>query len=450
MQPTSKGTTEFTQAFINNVFVPAIDENVFSKVNPATGEFMCDVTACGPTDINTAVSAAKTCFEGPLWGKATTGKQRAVALFKMADLLCADKESFAHLETMDMGKPIRDSYGDVDWAVDIFRYYANLAIDLDRKQGTSIKIPDKEFYTMLYRDPVGVVACVTPWNYALVMAAQKIAPALAAGCTVVLKPSELAPLTSIRLAEIARKSGLPPGAFNVVPGLGLAAGQSLVEHSQIDKISFTGSVPTGIKIMHAAANKIKGVSLELGGKSAMIICADADIDSTVDWILAGIFQNSGQMCSATSRLLVHHHIHDVLVRELVERTKTLKVGDPLGPDGVNIKMGPVVSEGQRDKVLGFIDRAVKANAKLEIGGGRPHNSTAPQGGFYVEPTIFTNVTPNMEIWKEEIFGPVLSIMSYSEENEAIRLANDTPFGLAASVMSSDRAATRRIANQLRA
>eukprot|EP00123_Amoebidium_parasiticum_P004769 comp16052_c0_seq1/m.13544 comp16052_c0_seq1/g.13544 ORF comp16052_c0_seq1/g.13544 comp16052_c0_seq1/m.13544 type:complete len:424 (-) comp16052_c0_seq1:48-1319(-) len=366
----------------------------------------------------------------------------------MADIIQTEKDRLSWLETLDMGKPLSDARADVDGVASIFRYYAKLAHDLDAKQGQEIKVADGNFTTAIYREPVGVVACITPWNYPLLMSAQKVAAALAAGCSVVLKPSELAPLTSLSLGDVSTRAGLPPGALNIVPGMGVDAGQPLVEHPDVDKVSFTGSVPTGVRIMKSAADHVKGVSLELGGKSAMIVSADADLKATVDWVLVGIFQNTGQICSATSRLLVHEHVHDRLVGEIVRKAQELKVGDSLGPEGETVKVGPVVSEGQMKKILGFIERANSQGAILKAGGSRPEN--VPEGGFYVAPTVFTGVRPEMEIWREEIFGPVLAVMPYRDEDEAIRLANDTPFGLAASVMSRDRATTRRLAKRLRA
>eukprot|EP00123_Amoebidium_parasiticum_P015337 comp22910_c0_seq1/m.36246 comp22910_c0_seq1/g.36246 ORF comp22910_c0_seq1/g.36246 comp22910_c0_seq1/m.36246 type:complete len:506 (-) comp22910_c0_seq1:565-2082(-) len=448
MPVSAKPDVRFTQAFINNEFVPAASGRTFANINPSTGETICEVSACSAEDVNAAVKAARACFEGPTWGLATTGSQRADYLTKIADIIESEKDQLATLETTDMGKPLGDSQMDMDLAAGVFRYYATLAVGLDTKQGSNLPLADTNFDATLYKEPVGVVGCITPWNYPLLMAVQKVAAALAAGCTVILKPSELAPLTCLYLGDIARRAGLPAGALNVLPGLGPEAGQPLADHVDVDKLSFTGSIATGKKVMHAAAERVAGVSLELGGKSPMIVCPDADLDATLDWVLFGIFQNSGQVCSATSRLLVHKDVYESLVPRIIQKAKELKVGNPLGPDGESVKVGPIVSEGQMKKVLGYMKKGKSEGATLAVGGGRP--ADAPDGGFYVEPTVFTDVTPEMTIWKEEIFGPVLSVTSFTDLNEAVRLANDTTYGLAASIMSGDLATARKVAKKLRA
>ncbi|CAN0031366.1 unnamed protein product, partial [Ectocarpus sp. 13 AM-2016] len=340
------------------------------------------------------------------------------------------------------------------------RFYADLAEKLGSEEPEEIAVPDDSFRTRVVREPIGVIGAITPWNYPLLMAVQKVAPALAAGCTVVLKPSELAPLSCVRMATLAEAAGLPAGALNVLTGEGSPAGASLSAHRGVDKVSFTGSVPTGQKVMAAAAGGPAGVHLELGGKGAMIVFDDIeDIDATVDWICMGIFFNSGQVCSATSRLLLHSKIHDKVVAKILERAASVTVGGPLRGDDKEAEgtcMGPLVSGPQRDKVLGFISRAVDAGAKVLCGGGPPPDADAastdrkPGKGYYVSPTVLTGVKETDDAWTAEIFGPVLCVRQFEEEDEALAAANNSEFGLAASVMSADKdRRCERVARALR-
>ncbi|CAM9460686.1 unnamed protein product [Ectocarpus sp. 6 AP-2014] len=448
-----------SKLFINNKWHDAGGGATFECLNPATEELICSCANAQAEDVDKAVAAARACFEGPNWGFKSTGAQRAACLRAMGKAIEDDKDAFARLESENCGKPIKESVDDMDQAVEALRFYADLAEKLGAEEPEEIAVPDDSFRTRVVREPIGVIGAITPWNYPLLMAVQKVAPALAAGCTVVLKPSELAPLTCARMATLAEAAGLPAGALNVLTGEGSPAGASLSAHRGVDKVSFTGSVPTGQKVMAAAAGGPAGVHLELGGKGAMIVFDDIeDIDATVDWICMGIFFNSGQVCSATSRLLLHSKIHDKVVAKILERAASVTVGGPLRGDDKEAEgtcMGPLVSGPQRDKVLGFVSRAVDAGAKVLCGGGPPPDADAastdrkPGKGYYVSPTVLTGVKETDEAWTAEIFGPVLCIRQFEEEDEALAAANDSEFGLAASVMSADKDRCERVARALR-
>ncbi|CAN0270524.1 unnamed protein product [Pylaiella littoralis] len=448
------------QLFINNQWHDAGGGSTFDNSNPATEELICSCANAQPEDVDEAVAAARACFEGPEWGFKSTGPQRAACLRAMAKAIEDDKDAFARLESEDCGKPIKESVEDMDLAVECFRFYADLAEKLGAEEPEEIKISDDSFKTRVVREPIGVVGAITPWNYPLLMGVQKVAPALAAGCTIVLKPSELAPLTCVRMAALAEAAGLPAGALSVLTGEGSPAGASLSAHPGVDKVSFTGSVPTGQKVMAAAAGGPAGVHMELGGKSAMIVFDDIeDIDATVDWICVGIFFNSGQVCSATSRLLLHSNIHDEVVAKVLERAASVTVGDPLRGDDKEATgqcMGPLVSGPQKDKVLGFISRAIDEGAEVLCGGGPPPDSDAastnrkPGKGHFVSPTVLTGVKETDEAWTTEIFGPVLCVRKFHEEEEAVAAANKSEYGLAAAVMSADRERCERVARALRA
>eukprot|EP00903_Cladosiphon_okamuranus_P008338 g8021.t1 len=446
--------------FINGQWQDAGGGSTFENLNPATEELICHCPNAQAEDVDEAVAAARACFEGPDWGFKSTGAQRAACLRAMGKAIEVDKDAFARLESEDCGKPIKESLEDMDLAVEVFRFYADLAEKLGSEEPEEIKVSDDSFKTHIVREPIGVVGAITPWNYPLLMAVQKVAPALAAGCTIVLKPSELAPLTCVRMAGLAEAAGLPAGALNVLTGEGVPAGSTLSAHPGLDKVSFTGSVPTGQKVMAAAAAGPAGVHMELGGKSAMIVFDDIeDIDATVDWICVGIFFNSGQVCSATSRLLLHKNIHDKVVAKILERAGRVSVGSPLRGDkeaeGATC-MGPLVSGPQRDKVLGFVSRAVDAGAKILCGGGAPPDGDAastgrtPGKGYYVSPTVLTGVKETDEAWTTEIFGPVLCIREFEDEEEALKATNNSEYGLAAAVMSADKERCERVARALRA
>ena len=430
------------QLYINGQWVRPDLGGRFTSYDPATGQPLREVPAATEEDVDHAVRAARTAFNRG-WGQ-SRGSERAEWLEALAGELERNQDSLAELEVRDNGKPLPEAQWDVADAIGCFRYYAELARELDERQDQILALPDERFRCRIRQEPVGVAGQIIPWNYPLLMAAWKVAPALAAGCTAVLKPSELTPLTALELAAAADAVGLPKGVLNVVTGLGRGAGSPLSAHPGVDKLAFTGSVPTGRAIMQAAAQDIKNVSLELGGKSAFIVFDDADVEAAVEWILFGIFWNQGQVCSATSRLLVQDGLHDRLIERLVEETRRITIGNGLEP---GVLLGPLVSAGQHAKVLQAIEAGVRDGAKLATGGKRPAHRDK---GWFVEPTVFIDSPLESALWREEIFGPVLAVRRFKDEAEALRLANDSQFGLAAAVMSADPARCQRVSRGLRA
>jgi betaine-aldehyde dehydrogenase len=428
--------------FIGNEWRPSRDGATIDVIDPATEERIDYLSAATAHDVDLAVDCARRAFEGE-W-RSVNGAERANLLHSIAKGISDRREELGRLEVIDNGKPLAEALWDIDDAAGCFSFYADLARELDAAQDETIALPDERFESSVRREPVGVAAQIIPWNYPLLMAAWKVAPAIAAGCTMVLKPSELTSLTSLKLAEIAVDAGLPTGVLNVVTGLGSVAGERLARHPGVDKIAFTGSVPTGTKIMMGAAQVIKNVSLELGGKSPLIVFDDADIEAAVEWIMFGIFWNQGQVCSATSRLIVQEGIADRLVKRLVERARSISIGNGLDP---RTKLGPLVSRGQHEKVRQFVAQGVAAGARLVTGGERPADMSR---GYFFEPTVFTDVPLNSSIWRDEIFGPVLVVQRFSDEQQALRLANDTRFGLAAAVMSEDETRCERVSRAFRA
>ncbi|MEK1905440.1 MAG: aldehyde dehydrogenase family protein [Pseudomonas sp.] len=429
------------QLYINGQWVSPDLGGYFETLDPATGEPIQRVPAATEEDIDHAVHAARQAFNRG-WGQ-SSGAERATWLEALADELERNQDGLAALEVGDNGKPLPEAQWDIADAIGCFRYYAEQARELDGRQDEALALPDARFHCRIRHEPVGVAGQIIPWNYPLLMAAWKVAPALAAGATCVLKPSELTPLTALELAGAAERIGLPAGVLNVVTGLGGEAGGPLSQHPGVDKLAFTGSVPTGAKIMSAAAADIKNISLELGGKSAFIVFDDADVDAAVEWILFGIFWNQGQVCSATSRLLVQEGIAPRLIERLVEETRRISIGPGLER---GVLLGPLVSAGQYQKVMGMIEQG-RQEARLLTGGKRPAH--LPQG-YFLEPTIFSEPTDSASIWRDEIFGPVLCVKRFKSEAEALKLANDSRFGLAAAVMSADLERAARVANGLRA
>ncbi|MBS0565699.1 MAG: aldehyde dehydrogenase family protein, partial [Proteobacteria bacterium] len=349
----------------------------------------------------------------------------------------------ARLEVIDNGKPLPEAMGDIADAAGCFDFYAGLAEEMDAQGPEALTLADARFAARVVKEPLGVAGAIIPWNYPLLMASWKVAPALAAGCTMVLKPSELTPLTALELGQIAHDAGLPPGVLNIVTGLGPDAGQPLADHTLVDKLAFTGSVPTGAKIMAAAARDIKKISLELGGKSPFVIFADSDLEKAVEWILFGIFWNQGQVCSATSRVLVERGLYPRLLERLVAEARKITIGDGLEQGTL---IGPLASEGQFRKVLAAIDRARDQGATVACGG----RAEGFDRGYFVAPTVLTDVPLDSDAWREEIFGPVVCVRPFDTEEEAVRLSNDSRFGLAAAVMSADDARAERVAAALRA
>lgn len=409
-------------------------------VDPATEEAFLNAPAATEAHVNEAVAAARATF--PYWSS-LSGHDRAKFLDAIAEAVKKRKQELAELESRDCGKPLPEALWDLDDVSGCFNYYAGLARELDGKQYEPVTdLPPGDFKASLRYEAVGVVAAIVPWNYPLLMATWKLAPALAAGCTVVLKPSEVTPLTALQLGLVFEDVGLPPGVVNILTG-GPEIGAMLSNHPDIDKISFTGSVPTGVKIMTAAAKGIKNVTLELGGKSPAIVFDSCDLLRTVEWVMFGCFWTNGQICSATSRLLLQDTIYDKFMAKLVEETNRIQVGNPLAE---GTKMGPIVNKAQYDKVLGFIERAKAEGATVAAGGFRP--ADLPKG-YFVRPTVLADVQPGFEIWRTEVFGPVLAVGRFATEEEAVRLANDTEFGLAGAVFSADPAQLDRVTEQLR-
>jgi aldehyde dehydrogenase (NAD+) len=428
---------EHHDLLIDGCRVPAMSGRYFDSIDPATEELIGRVAEGGAEDIDVAVRSARAAFEQS-WGR-LPGRDRGRILLAFADQIRAHADELVDLESLDSGKPVSTiRRQDLPAVLDTLTYYAGWADKINGKV-----VPTRvDALTYVIREPVGVVGAIVPWNFPLMIGMWKIAPALACGCTVVLKPAELTSLTALRLGELALAAGLPAGVLNVVPGYGKTAGVALVEHPDVDKITFTGSPAVGRQILRGAAGNFKRVTLELGGKSANIICADADIDQAVKAASAGIFFNSGQVCSAGSRILAHESIYDEVVERLAVRARAIRLGDPRDPATA---MGPVVSDVQMQRVLGYIDIGRNEGAQIIAGGSRRGDT-----GFFIEPTVFADVEPAMRISQEEIFGPVASVIAFKDEEDAIRIANGTNYSLAAGVWSSDIGRIHRFVNRLKA
>jgi len=430
-----------SQMFINGAWTRGQALQTRNVINPATGKVLAQVSEGSRADAENAILAARKAFDEGPWGS-TPALARASLLLKLADALEANATELAALETANNGKPLRESVVDVTDAANCFRYYAGLAT---KPVGQTYDVPDP-MQAMVVREPVGVCALIVPWNYPLLMAAWKLAPALAAGNTVIFKPAEATPMTAIRLFELMEPLGFPAGVLNLVLGAGETVGACLAEHLQVDKIAFTGGTDTGRLVMKAAAGNIKKLSLELGGKSPCIVFEDADLEVAVDWALFAIFCNQGQVCSAGSRLLVQQSIYEKFVARLAERASKIVVGP--GDDPAT-EMGPLITEEHMERVLSYIQIGHADGAKLVCGGGRLQQG-ALASGWFVAPTIFANCTSSMRIVQEEIFGPVLAVLPFQDEAEAIRLANDSAFGLAGGVFTTDGARGLRVIRKLRA
>ncbi|PJN90967.1 aldehyde dehydrogenase family protein [Bacillus sp. mrc49] len=427
--------------FINGQWVNSSSGEKRDVLNPATGEVIATAAEGTKEDVDKAVEAAKYAFyEGGWWG--TPAVERARILFKIADKIEEKAEELAALETLDNGKPLRESRFDIDDSAACFRYYAGLAT---KPTGQTYEVPDGQ-QAMVVREPIGVCGQIVPWNFPLMMSAWKLAPALAAGNSVVFKPSEITPVTAVKLFEIMAEVGLPKGVANLVLGAGPVVGQAIAEHEEIDKVAFTGGTATGRKIMEASLGNLKKVTLELGGKSPNIVFADSDFETAVDYALYGIFCNQGQVCSAGSRLLLEESIYDQFIASLTAKAKRIKVGS--GSDGKS-QMGPVVSEAHMNKILSYIQIGKEEGAKLIVGGNRIKGEGL-ENGYFVEPTIFVDTTPDMRIVQEEIFGPVLVVQTFKDEAEALHLANDTKYGLAGAVFTNDIAKANRVIKKVRA
>jgi acyl-CoA reductase-like NAD-dependent aldehyde dehydrogenase len=438
-----------TRLFIDGAFAEAASGRTFATLDPATGDEIAHVAAAGTADVDRAVGAARRAFDEGPWGR-TTPSDRAKTLRKLAALLRENADTLAALESRDAGKPFKEtSFRDVPRAADNCDFFAS-AIEQRVGETFSARRPflgrDREIQSIVHYEPVGVCALITPWNSPLMQATWKIAPALAAGNTCVLKPSELTPLSTLKLAELCTEAGIPDGVVNVLPGLGADAGAPLVSHSGVDAVAFTGSEPTGTSINVAAAATLKKVTLELGGKSANIICEDADLDDAVEGSVLAMFRHSGQVCLAGTRLFVHDAIYDAFVERFTARVRALVVGDPqqLGSD-----LGPLISPQHRERVESYVASGLAEGAEVLLQGARPSDASL-QKGNYLSPTIFAPSDDDLTIVREEIFGPVLSILRFSGDAEAIARANSTRFGLAAYVWTRDVSRALSMANALQA
>jgi len=425
---------------VNNEWLDA--EKHFDTINPATGEVLTTIAEASREDVDRAVTAARRAFEdyNGVWRK-MSASERGRLIWKLADLVEKNIDELAELETLDNGKPIFESrYVDMPMVADVLRYYAGLATKI---HGDTVNTNETAF-TYTLREPVGVVGMIVPWNFPLLLASWKLGPALACGNTIVMKPAEQTPLTTLRLGELAVEAGFPAGVVNVITG-GASTGQAIVQHRGIDKVAFTGSTSVGKEIMRSAADTLKRVTLELGGKSPNIVCADSDLDGAVKGAINGIFYGKGEVCNAGSRLFIENKVRDEFTEKLVARAKKMQPADPLDP---KTRMGAVVSQEQMQTVLDYIESGKKQGAKLIAGGNRV--SLDGSKGFFVEPTIFGDVKNDMQIAREEIFGPVLSMIAFDDVEEAVQQANSNPYGLAAAVWTRDIKKAHHISRQLRA
>ncbi|GAA1533253.1 aldehyde dehydrogenase [Actinomadura kijaniata] len=430
------------EAFVDGERVPAVSGRTFDCVSPRDGRVIARVAEGDAADVDAAVAAARAAFEDGRWRDLHPRDRRRV-LQRLAGLIDDHRVELARLETLDMGKPVSDALSvDLRVTVQTFEFFAE-AID---KRYDEVAPTDRRTLATITREPLGVVAAVVPWNFPLMLAAWKVAPALAAGNSVVLKPAEQSPLTALRLGELAAEAGLPPGVLNVVPGFGPTAGAALGRHPDVDAVTFTGSGEVGrMFLRYAADSNLKQVSLELGGKSPQIVLRDApDTETLAKAVVDGIFFNQGEVCSAGSRLLVHRSRKDELVDAVVRASEAMRPGDPLDPATT---MGALVEKAHLDRVLGHLDTARQEGAVTLAGGNRVLEET---GGYYVEPTVLDAVTPGMRAAQEEIFGPVLAVLPFDDEDEAIRLANGTPYGLAAAVWTRDLSKAHLMARAIRA
>ncbi len=426
--------------YIGGEWVDAEGGRTFSTVNPATEEVLCEVASGSAGDVDRAVSAARGALDGE-WGE-LTARERGKLIWRLADALEAAIDDFALVETLDNGKPIFESrYVDMPSVIDCLRYYAGWA---DKVTGETLPLSGPVVLNYTLREPVGVVGAITPWNFPLLLASWKIAPALACGNTVVHKPASMTPLTALKLAELATEVGIPAGVLNVVPGGGSEVGGTMVAHAGIDKIAFTGSTEVGIGIARQAAESVKRLSLELGGKSPNVVFADADIDAAVKGAFNGIFYGKGEVCAAGSRLFVERAAHDELVEKLVGRTASLQPGDPLHP---KTRLGALVSAEQRESVLGYVEIGRSEGAEVATGGAA---ADVDGKGYFMQPTVLTGVDNSMKVAQEEIFGPVLVTIPFDEVDEAVALANQTIYGLAAGVWTRDVAKAHQVASRIQA
>ena len=430
--------------YINGEWVDSVSGKTAPTYNPATGEVLAEMVVSTPEDVDLAVAAARTSFYETRDWRDMDSQTRGGILLKIADLIDKYRDELARIESMDMGKPLREAEGDVDDALHCYRYYAGL---IKAPHGGCYEVNEGfgKMHSFTIHEPVGVVALISAWNFPFVMGSWKIAPALAAGNSIIFKPASNAVMSNVKMFEILEEAGVPKGAANLILGPGGSVGEALASHPGIEMITLTGSTAVGQSIMRCAASNIKKIGLELGGKSPNIIFADVDLEAAVEWAMIGIFFNQGEVCCAGSRIIIEESIHDAFVKRFAERANAMTIGNPLD----NPDMGPLVSEGQLRDVLGYVQKGIEEGATLVCGGERYTEGECAKG-YFMRPTIFDNCTSDMTIVREEIFGPVVTIQTFKTEEEAIALANDTIYGLAGGVFTHQLERALRVVKEVRA